>query len=376
MRVAARRPVPTPIGGKDQSTKKIGAQAPPQTNLAAPPDLDYTLPMGPRLGSLLLLPMLLLAGCQTVEFYSQAVSGQAEVLVKRRSIDRVVAGTTDAELRDRLALTRRVLEFARNEMEMPTNGSYELYADVGREHLVWVLYTAPELSLKPMDWWYPVVGRQDYRGFFREDMARAEASRLQAAGHETWINEVDAISTLGWFRDPVLNTFVKRKEAGYVELIFHELCHQKHYARGNTPFSEGLAEAVARDGVKRWFHATGRPDMVRKYEAMLGRLELARAAIEGTANRLSRIYESELPDSQKREEKKRELSQLKRQLQKLRSEWNGGLKSWIEKPTNNARLVSFTTYETEVRRFTSLLEECGGDYVEFWKRIEKLEGQN
>lgn len=341
--------------------------------LAAPPNPDYTRAMRVHGGSLLLLPVLLLAGCQTLGFYSQAVGGQAEVLVKRRSFDRTAVGSPDSELKERLALTRRILEFARDEMEMPANGSFELYADVGREHLVWVVYAAPELSLKPKDWWYPVVGRQDYRGFFREDMARAEAARLEAAGYETWINEVDAISTLGFFRDPVLNTFVKREEAGYVELIFHELCHQKHYVRGNTPFSEGLAEAVARDGVIRWFQATERPDMVTKYEAMLGRLELARAAIEGTANRLDEIYRSDLPDAQKRTEKARELSRLKRQLQELRAKWNRGLKSWIEEPINNARLVSFTTYETEVRKFTSVLEECGGDYGEFWRRVEQPE---
>jgi len=316
--------------------------------------------------------MLLLAGCQTVKFYSQAVSGQAEVLAKRRPVRRVMAGSADAELNERLALTRRVLRFARDEMEMPSNGSFELYADVEREHLVWVLYAAPELSLEPKNWWYPIVGRQDYRGYFREDMARAEAARLEAAGYETWINEVDAISTLGWFRDPVLNTFVKREEAGYVELILHELCHQKYYLRGNTPFSEGMAEAVARDGVKRWFRATGRPGLLERYEARLVRYEKARAAIEGTANRLGDIYESDLPDHQKRKEKERELGRLKRQLQKLRSEWNGGLKSWIEKPTNNARLVSFTTYETEVRRFTALLEACKGDYGKFWELVKKL----
>jgi predicted aminopeptidase len=329
-----------------------------------------------RDGSWLFLPVLLLAGCQTAKFYSQAVSGQAEILVKRRAFDRVTEGTTDAELKERLALTRRVLDFAHDEMEMPSNGSFELYADVEREHLVWVLYAAPELSLEPKDWWYPVVGRQDYRGFFREDMARTEAERLEAAGYETWINEVDAISTLGFFRDPVLNTFVKREEAGYVELIFHELCHQKHYVRGNTPFSEGLAEAVARDGVIRWFRATDRPDMVKKYEAMLGRLELARAAIEGTAKRLDDIYQSDLPDAQKRNAKARELSHLKRQLRKLRAKWNRGLKSWIEEPINNARLVSFTTYETEVRRFTTLLEECGGGYAEFWRRVKDLDDGN
>jgi predicted aminopeptidase len=41
----------------------------------------------------------------------------------------------------------------------------------------------------------------------------------RAAGYEPWINEVDAYSTLGWFRDPVMNTFVHRDEVDDMELL-------------------------------------------------------------------------------------------------------------------------------------------------------------
>lgn len=330
--------------------------------------------IGVRRGCSVLLLAGVLAGCRTVEFYSQAVGGQVEVLAKRRSIGRVLAEVGDGELGQRLALTERVLEFARDELEMPSGGSYELYADLGRDHLVWVVFAAPELSLEPRQWWYPVVGRQDYRGYFRRDLAVAEAERLEAAGYETWTDEVDAFSTLGWFRDPVMNTFVRRDEVDYVELIFHELCHQKHFVRGNTPFSEGLAEAVSREAVRRWFRATGRPELVSKYEARLGRIEQAREAIEGTADRLRIVYASAASDEQKRDQKAKEFKRLKRRLERLRAEWNGGLKSWIEKPVNNARLNSFTTYEAEVRQFVELLEECDGDFGLFWKRVKAMEG--
>lgn len=326
-------------------------------------------------GWLALMMLGLMAGCRTVEFYSQAVVGQVEVLAKRRPIDRVAAKTTDLGLRERLVLTERVTEFARDELLMPSGGSYGQYADLGRDHLVWVVYGAPELSLEAKHWWYPVVGRQDYRGFFREDLARAEAERLEARGYETWINEADAYSTLGWFRDPVLNTFVHREQVDFVELLFHELCHRKYYVRGNTRFSEGMAVAVAREGVRRWFQATGQPGALQKYEARLARIEQARVAIEDTTERLRVIYEGSGSDPEKRDRKARELSRLRQRLAGLRSEWNRGLKDWIEKPTNNARLISFTTYEAEVGRFVKLLDECGGDFEEFWKRVKLLDPQ-
>ena len=237
-----------------------------------------------------MIPLLMLCGCGTLEFYSQAAAGQAEVLLKRRPIGEVAAGTTDPKLRERLALTRRLLDFAERELKMPSGGAYELYAELDREHLVWVVHAAPELSLEPKRWWYPVVGCQAYRGYFREDLARAEAERLRSDGFETWIGGVDAFSTLGWFRDPVLDTFVDRAEVDYAELIFHELVHRKYYLPGTTDENEALAEAVAREGVRRWFHHTGRPALARKYDDRLGRIAQAREAIVGASDRLRAVY--------------------------------------------------------------------------------------
>ena len=113
-------------------------------------------------------------------------------------VEEIMEETDDAELRTRLVLTQRLLDFARDELEMPSGGSYELYADIGRDHLVWVVYAAPELSLEPKDWWYPVVGRQDYRGYFREDLARAEAGRLEARGYETGRVHVSGPDPSSW----------------------------------------------------------------------------------------------------------------------------------------------------------------------------------
>jgi predicted aminopeptidase len=332
-------------------------------------------PVGAQLpsGLIALLLALMICSCRTVEFYGQAVSGQVGMLVKRQPIEKVAAKTEDAKLKERLTLTRKILEFAERELALSSGGSYELYADLGREHLVWVVYAAPELSMEPKDWWYPVVGRQDYRGYFREDQAREEAALLERAGYETWVSEVDAFSTLGWFRDPVLNTFVGYEEVDYAELIFHELTHRKYYVGGNTPFNEGMAEAVAREGVRRWFRMSGRPDLVRKYEDRLRRIGQAGEEIGGAIERLRKVYESSLSDEEKRAGKERELGILKKDLRRLRGEWGGGLKSWIEDPVNNARLNSFITYEAEVPRFVALIEECGGDFEVFWERVRKME---
>lgn len=321
----------------------------------------------------LIILALCLSGCRTVGYYGHTMAGQLDVLSKRRPVDKVIAESSDRELRDRLELTKRLLEFAGSELHLPTNGSYLVYREIGRKHLVWVVYAAPELSLEPKKWWYPVIGRQAYRGYFDPLLAEEEAARLRSEGYETWVYGVDAFSTLGWFRDPVMDTFVGRSEVDYVELILHELVHQKHYRSGETAFNEALAEAVAREGVRRWFRHTGRPELLAKYELRLRRIGQAREAIDGACDRLRGVYRSSIADDQKRALKKKEIARLKKELGRLRTSWGRGLNSWIEQPINNARLNSFTTYEAGVPRFTALIGECGGDFELFWRKVLELD---
>ncbi|MGB1129264.1 MAG: aminopeptidase [Haloferula sp.] len=317
--------------------------------------------------------LMLFTSCGTATFYSQAAVGQLEVLSKRQPVDRVIAETEDEALRERLELNKRLLAFAESELHMPSGGAYELYAEIGRKHLVWVVHAAPELSMEPKRWWYPVVGKQAYRGFFREELAKKEIARLEKDGMETWVGGVDAFSTLGWFRDPVMDTFVRREEVDYAELIFHELVHRTYYVSGETDFNEAMAEAVAREGVRRWFRASGRPELVERYDERLRRINQAREAIGGASERLEAIYARPISDAEKRRLKAAEIAQLKSRLRELRTEWGRGLKSWIDGPINNARLNSFTTYEAGVPRFVALIEECGGDFEVFWERVKELE---
>lgn len=313
--------------------------------------------------------------CQTVGYYSQAVAGQFEMLAKREPVDALLTEPdTPSDLAAKLRLSQRLLAFAEQELLMPSKGVYGSYANLQRPHAVYVLHAAPELSMQPKRWWYPVVGHQEYRGYFHLSAALAEAKRLETKGYETWINGVDAYSTLGHFRDPLLNTFIERSEAEFAELIFHELAHVTHYVPNDTTFNESLAEAVAREGVMRWFEATGRPHERSRYEQRLKRVAGARAAIQRCANDLRNLYGAEGPDSDKRAAKNRRIERLQRELKDsgvrfdevVQEGSSAGLKM------NNARLNSLTAYEEYVPQFQSLLENCGGDFAEFWRRVRVL----
>lgn len=110
-----------------------------------------------------------LSSCQTVDFYTQAVGGQMEIVRKSRPIEPIFASPDTApRLRKQLAAVQDIRRFASEHLTLPGDESYGRYADLGRPYVTWVLYAAPEFSLEPKTWWYPTLGDLDYRGFFRD----------------------------------------------------------------------------------------------------------------------------------------------------------------------------------------------------------------
>jgi predicted aminopeptidase len=325
--------------------------------------------------ALICLPLLALSSCRTVEFYSQAVGGQMEILRKSRPIPPIIADPkTDPGLKRQLQAVERIRSYAKDHLSLPGDDSYGTYADLGREYVTWVLYAAPEFSLEPKTWWYPTLGKLDYRGFFSEQDALKVGRELKQDGYEGVVNGVDAYSTLGWFHDPVLNCFVHNPDIDLAELIFHELTHRRLFRPGDTDFNESMATAFAEEGVKRWLKSQRRFSDLRRYEELLVKREEFYQEIETTRGKLEALYASGKPAAEKRRLKAAALRDLQDRFIALRRRWGGrGLESWIETKLNNAHLVSVITYQRNTAVFRRLLAECHGDSAEFFRRAETLD---
>ena len=335
---------------------------------------DFTHPM-PRFSTLSPLILgALLSSCQTLHFYGQAVNGQWEILRKSRPNPEVIADPQSSPgLRSQLAAVQQIRHFAKDHLSLPGDDSYGKYADLGRKHVVWVLYAAPEFSLKPKTWHYPAVGEMDYRGYFHEENSVALASELRENGHDVYIGGVDAYSTLGWFHDPILNTFVDYQDIDLAETIFHELTHRKYFRRGDTVFNESFANVVAEEGVKRWLKHEGRVADLRKYEGRLVRRREFYREIDRARWNLTALYASNQPAPVMRQKKAAILAKLCDQFRELRRRWGGqGLESWLHEDLNNGHIVSLNLYADHMPAFEKLLTECSGDLDLFYRKAAEL----
>ena len=205
---------------------------------------------------------MLLGGC----YYMQAVNGQLELMRKREPIPEVLANSTlPDDVRDKLELVMEARQFSVEALGLPDNGSYRSYADLERDFVVWNVFAAPEFSLEPETWCFPVVGCVAYRGYFSEDDARRLAEKLAASGYDVYVGGVPAYSTLGRFDDPVLNTMMRWSDVDLISTVFHELAHQRLFVKGDTAFNESFATAVAEAGLERWLAERDETDTLKRY---------------------------------------------------------------------------------------------------------------
>jgi len=333
-----------------------------------------------------------LTGCGTIGFYAQAIQGQYQLVSSRESIDKMLDGPgTSAELRQRLATVNEIRQFAENELALPVNGHYRGYVDVHRAFVVWNVQAAREFSLEPRKWWYPLVGKLDYRGYFKYSAATNYASTLEKSGWDVSVEGVQAYSTLGWFKDPVLNTFVFDPDPMLAELIFHELSHQEVFASGDTDFNEAFATTVGQEGTKRWLKARGDKDALGAYERALSHNAQFVHLVKQTRGELEELYGDErtkdgevratnrrgdVPPAQMRRNKAEVMERMMRRYRALKAGWADDA-SWdfsFGGRPNNANLNSIATYYDLVPGFEALLAATGGDMKSFYAEAKALAG--
>lgn len=319
----------------------------------------------------------LAGGCSSIGYFVQAAHGQLSLMSEARPIDDWLAHPdTEIRLKDKLERVKEIRAFAARELGLPDNGTFTTYADVKRPFVMWNVVAAPELSLKPMQWCFPVAGCVKYRGYYNRADAEAYAKELRAQHYDVDISGVPAYSTLGWFSDPVLSTFIGYPDGQLARLVFHELAHQVVYVPGDSSFNESFAVAVEEAGVERWLMKHGDEKTREAYQAYQSRKRDFLALLMKHREALKALYASELSDDQKRREKAAIFSALKDEYQVLKKErWNGhaGYDRWFAEPLSNAHLSAVATYNDLVPGFRALLAQQK-DLGSFYKAVRAMAG--
>jgi predicted aminopeptidase len=319
-----------------------------------------------RLYYLILLVLLLpgLSGCSPL-YVMRAAYEEGKILWRREPIaDYLRNPDINGDTKEKLRLVLAAREYARDRLKMNVGGSYSSFSYVDRPDLSFILTAAPQTELKPYTWWFLVVGRVPYKGYFSKKDAEAAAADLQAKGFDTNIRSTAAFSTLGWFDDPLLSHLLRYDKVTLAEVVFHELFHNTLYVKGAGAFNESVANFVGGRAAIDFFRekfGDGSAEHRRALEGWEEELEFS-AFIEQLAAVLTGIYNKDLPLEEKLRQRENIFTQGKeRWARRVAEKPSHRFRNFAQQRLNNAVMIHYMLYMQDLRLFDQLYLAYGED---------------
>ena len=332
-------------------------------------------------GSAVLL-VVFLASCSPM-YVLRASWEEAGILLRRKKIEKIVAEeTVDGDTQRKLKLVLAARDFTES-LGLEPKGSFTTYSKVDRDVLVWVLNASQQLSFTSVTWWFPIVGRVPYKGFFDKEDGIEAARDLKNEGHDVNLRPSPAFSTLGWFNDPLLSTTLSSDDVSLVDTVVHEIVHNTIWIPGNVPFNETMANVLGSIGSRLFFEKFDGAGSVREQQAAnrfhdsLIYARYLKTVIEELTTFYQRLESGEL-----KLEKPKALEKRAEIYEKLRTKWElhfPELKTEaFRKPLsslNNASIIAQQIYFDRPWIIADLFEACGNSFACLIEQLKAIERQ-
>jgi predicted aminopeptidase len=316
---------------------------------------------GRRVRLALLACALLISGCG-VAYVTRAAYEEAKILWRRQPIETVLEepGVPVAE-KQKLRTVLAVRQYAKNEIGLHVGGSFEAVSRIDSGALVQLLVASRRDRLEPYTWWFPIVGRVPYKGFFSKDAARSTAERLEGEGYDTYVRPAIAFSTLGWFDDPLPSLLLRQDEVGLAEILFHELFHATLFVPGEVTFDESAATFTGYRGAIAFFCEGPESTPARCREAAKDwqdTLTISRF-LRKHLRELEKFYESKPAEAELERGRERAFAEIREEFRGLNLQ-PGRVADFASGPINNASLLEERVYLRDLDVFDELYRLSGG----------------
>lgn len=302
----------------------------------------------------------LLAGCSPL-YVLRAACGEAKLLWRREPFATVLArNDLDPEWRRKIELVEAARVFA-TDLGLDVGGSFGSLSYVDAEDTVFVVTAAKQTALEPYVWWFPIVGRLPYKGFFDRERAEREARRIAAEGYDTLVRPAAAFSTLGWFDDPLLQHLLDSDDVFLVDLVLHETYHRTFFLEGAeaSAFNESVASFVGHRGAVEFFAArSGSAALLQRAEARWADARRFGVFMRGLVARLEVLYAGTDTAGM--------LAARETVFAEARAEFDAipfegeRYAGFAQRALDNAVVLHFRMYASELELFEQLWQSTGG----------------
>ncbi len=314
-----------------------------------------------------------LAGCSPL-YVLRAAYEESKILWRREPIaDLIQNPQTVQDTQEKLRLVLDVRDYARDRLKFDVGGSYSSYSYVDRPDLTYIVVAAPQTELRPYTWWFLIVGRVPYKGYFEKADALAEIERLKAEGYDTNLRTSAAFSTLGWFDDPLLSHLLKYDKVLLSNIVFHELFHNTLYVKGAGAFNESSANFIGHRAAIDFFRERSgveSADYQRAIKLWDEEKEFG-AFIAEVAATLDELYSRNISRDAKLRLREEVFTRSKAEwTRRIAGRPDHRFRGFSQQPLNNAILMHYIVYLKDLDLFEALYDSAGKNLR---RTVESLE---
>jgi predicted aminopeptidase len=292
---------------------------------------------------------------------------EAKILSRRRPIIRVVQdSSTSPAVRHKLDLVLQARSYAERRLNLAAKQSYTTYSWVEHDTLLMVITAAYPDRFQPYTWWFPVVGRVPYKGYFDFQRAYDEADKLRKQGFDTYVRPSGAFSTLGFFNDPLLSTILRYGDVSLASTVIHEILHNTVYVPSQIAFNESFASFVGDRGAIDFFCSRD-GDTARTCDLSKRSWHdtlLYGAFLSDLVHRLEAVYDrKDLNLKAKLEQKAAIIADAKTRFKKdvEPNLQTTGYRGFADDEVSNASLIGVRLYYERLDVFERVFQAYGGD---------------
>lgn len=328
---------------------------------------------------LILIFILFGSGCR-ISYLLNAASGQYELLKGSVPVEEgLKSDTLSKAQKTRLRLVSQIKDFGEKELGLKRTENYEKVYLKSQRNPLYIVSASPKDQLSLKTWWFPIVGKMPYLGFFDLEKAKREKIKLEKKNLDVNLGAAGAYSTLGWFKDPVTLSLIDGSTYSLVETILHELAHTTLYVKGQGRFNEGFANLVGLMGADQFFeaHYDSFHPLTIEARNKIQDERLFSSYISGLMEELESLYNSSLTYDEKLTRREKiftralaSFDRLKGKLQTNRFIYFGS------SGLNNAYLMSISLYHQYFHLFEAVYEQKGQSIRETLKYFQTLASDN
>ncbi len=317
---------------------------------------------------ILLLSLFFFQNC--IPYLYHVGKEQIRIVLKKEKIETVLANFQENDAKVKLKTVEDARKFAIEKLFLNSKGGFVYYVKLDRDEIGWNVSASYPLKFQSYEWWFPIIGKVPYKGFFDLEKTKEEEKKLIESGFDTKIRAIGGYSTLGWFSDPIFSNQLQTESYNLMGLVFHEMAHATVYINGDGVFNESYASFIEEEGIKEYYK--NNTEVLTKREHQKSEGKLISDLIKNTAKELKNLYEQEIPDSDKHKRKNEIIENFKQSILKKAMLSDIEKKKISEKKFNNEDFIGYLRYNSGGNFFQNEFNKVNGDFKKFHEAMLNL----